>query len=346
MPTANGTARPRGMPALADQRVPRAWATRFTAIDAQACLEGRDGSRPGRGALEAVRALPFALHDGRDGSLRAADIPGVFDPLDQTWLVAMVRLRLDDRALRRRRHTGLKAGMGDTEGQGVPPETGTPQGGTGSPVLAQGSLHEALDRWCAHVVTPPGRGEARWCRAAEDWGSAFRLPEDADRWCRVRPKRRGPCPLQGAPETTHLRRFRRFHPCTQRRCTLLGCACFWRPARHGVPRVRRRTARQKLPAACQRLTAWLKPHRPLPGRACCQRLHARRRGPDNSEGVRGNARARNRFFPGAMDGTCTGLNRRGGTPRSATWEPWTHGRDRVKGGRPRMTEVPRRRVVA
>ena len=33
----------------------------------------------------------------------------------------------------------------------------------------------------------------------------------------------------------------------------LGCELYWMPDRHGVPRVKRRTARQKLQAACRRM---------------------------------------------------------------------------------------------
>ena len=84
--------------------------------------------------------------------------------MDPPGLLDMVRLRLDDRAVLRLRPQWLKAGMLDTEGQVVHPETGTPQGGTGSPVLANGSLPEALALWVEPVVQPHGRGEALWCR--------------------------------------------------------------------------------------------------------------------------------------------------------------------------------------
>jgi hypothetical protein len=67
----------------------------------------------------------------------------------------------------------------------------------------------------------------------------------------------------------------------KRRFTLLGVECAWQAERHGVSRVLRRTARTKLPAAGQRLTAWIKQHRHRPERACFQRLQARLRGHDN-----------------------------------------------------------------
>jgi retron-type reverse transcriptase len=62
----------------------------------------------------------------------------------------------------------LKARIVDPDGQVVHPETGTPQGGTVAPVLANGSLHYALDLWLEQVVKPHGRGEARLCRYADD----------------------------------------------------------------------------------------------------------------------------------------------------------------------------------
>ena len=116
-----------------------------------------------------------------------------------------------------------------------------------------------------------------------------------------------------------------------------GTAC---PASCGAPHAR------QLHAACQRLTAWLTHHRHVPGRACVQRLQARCRGHDHDSGVRGNARALHRVCHGALDWTCTGLKRRGGTRSSDTGEPCTRVLDRVKSARPRLTEVPRRRVCA
>jgi len=184
------------------------------------------------------------------------------------------------------------------------------------------------------------------CRSADAWVWACRLQEDAERFLRVLPKRFATFNLQGAPEKTHLHRFSRFHPSTPRRCTLLGFECYWRPERHGVPRVLRRTARQQLQAAWQRLTAWIKHHRHLPGRAFFQRLHARLRGHYNYDGVRGPARSLTRFFRRAMACLCTWRNRRGGKRRSYTWEECPRALDRVKIARPCMPEAPRRSVFA
>ena len=170
--------------------------------------------------------------------------------------------------------------------------------------------------------------------------------DDAERFYRVLPQRLKQFNLQVAPEKPHLRRLSRFHPSMKRRFTLLGFACAWKADRHGVSRVMRRTARKKLQAACQRLTAWIKHHRHLPERPCFQRLHARLRGHDNYDGVRGNSRSLTRFFRWVIDGTFKWLNRRGGKQNRYTWAQFPRVLDRVKRARPCITEVKRRRVFA
>ena len=114
--------------------------------------------------MDAVRDLTFDLQYGRYGSLVEADVKGFFEPMDQTWLLDMLRVRSDDRAFLHLSRKGLKAGIVDTDGQVVHPEPGTPQGGTVSPGLAHVYLHYALDLWCEKVVKPHGQGEARLCR--------------------------------------------------------------------------------------------------------------------------------------------------------------------------------------
>ena len=346
IPKENGKERPLGIPALEDKLVQLACAKLLTAIYEQDFLDCSYGYRPKRGALDAVRDLTFDLQYGRYGYVVEVDVKGFFDHLDHTWLLDMLRVRIDDRAFLNLIRKWLKAGVLETDGHVVHPNTGTPQGGTVSPVLANAYLHYALDLWFAKVVKAHCRGEALLCRYADDWVCAFRYQDDAERFYRVLPKRLEKFNLQVAPEKTRLLRFSRFHPGMRRRFTFLGFEFFWMPDRHGVPRVKRRTARQKLQAACQRIKAWIKQHRHLPGQAFFQRLNARLRGHYNYYGVRGNSRALNRFFRWAMDCTFKWLNRRGGKRKSCTWEQFNQMLARVKIARPRITEVKRRRVFA
>ena len=346
IPKENGKERPLGIPVLEDKLVQLACAKLLSAIYEQDFLDCSYGYRPGRGAKDAVRDLTFDLQYGRYGYVVEVDIKGFFDHLDHSWLLDRLRVRIDDRAFLNLMRKWLKAGVLEPDGQVVHPETGTPQGGTVSPVLANAYLHYALDLWFTKVVKAHCLGEALLCRYADDWVCAFRYQDDAERFYRVLPKRLEKFNLQVAPEKTRLVRFSRFHPGMQRRFTFLGFEFYWMPDRQGVPRVKRRTARKKLQAACRRIKEWIKQHRHLPGQAFFQRLNARLRGHYNYYGVRGNSRALNRFFRWAMDCTFTWLNRRGGKRKSWTWEQFNQILARVKIARPRITEVKRRRVYA
>ncbi len=79
----------------------------------------------------------------------------------------------------------LKAGILESDGAVVHSESGTPQGGIVSPVLANVYLHYVLDLWFAKVVKVHCRGEALLCRYADDWVCAFRFGDDAERFYRV-----------------------------------------------------------------------------------------------------------------------------------------------------------------
>ena len=79
----------------------------------------------------------------------------------------MLAERIDDGALLRLIRKWLKAGGLDTDGQVLHPVTGTPQGGTVSPVLANVYLHYALDVWFEKVVKRRCRGEACLLRYAD-----------------------------------------------------------------------------------------------------------------------------------------------------------------------------------
>jgi hypothetical protein len=80
---------------------------------------------------------------------------------------------LDAARLLRLLRKWLQAGMLETDGHVVPPETGSPHGGSISPVRANVYLHCALEVWCATGVPAHWRGKALLCRSADDWGCAF-----------------------------------------------------------------------------------------------------------------------------------------------------------------------------
>jgi group II intron reverse transcriptase/maturase len=342
----NGKQRPLGIPALEDKLVQAACARLMTAIYEQDFLDSSYGYRPGRGAGDAVKDLTFDLQYGNYGYLVEADVQGFFDHLDHDKLLAMLSLRIDDRAFVGLIRKWLKAGILEPEGHVVHPDSGTPQGGIVSPVVANAYLHYVLDLWFEKVVKPRCTGEALLCRYADDWVCAFRFREDAERFYRVLPKRLEKFNLRLAPDKTRLLRFSRFHPSMRRRFTFLGFEFFWKEDRKGTPRVMRRTARKRLQGACRRIKEWIQSSRHLLARDFFDGLNRRLRGHYNYYGVHGNSRSLYRFFDWAKQCTFKWLNRRGGKRRSFTWGRFTQLLELVQIAKPRITELSRRRVIA
>jgi RNA-directed DNA polymerase len=136
IPQDNGKERPLGIPALEDKIVQRAVAMVLDAIYEQEFLDVSYGYRAGKSANEAVGDLTFQLQVGRFGYLVEADIQGFFDNIDHDWLLDMLALRIDDTAFLHLRRKWLKAGILEPDGTVIDLETGTPQGGIVSPLLA------------------------------------------------------------------------------------------------------------------------------------------------------------------------------------------------------------------
>jgi retron-type reverse transcriptase len=138
------------------------------AIYEQDFLDCSYGYRPNIGALDAVDRLTIELQFGNYKYLVEADIKGFFDNLDREMLLKMLAERIDDKAMLWLIKKWLDAGVLDTDGKVLHPETGTQQGGIISPILANVYLHNVLDRWFQEVVKPYCSGKAILIRFADD----------------------------------------------------------------------------------------------------------------------------------------------------------------------------------
>ena len=94
----------------------------------------------------------------------------------------MLAERIDDEPFLRLIKKWLKAGVLDTDGTVLRPESGTPQGGIISPVLANVYLHYALDLWFERVFQRSCRGGAFLHRYADDFVCGFGRAEEAERF--------------------------------------------------------------------------------------------------------------------------------------------------------------------
>ena len=137
------------------------------------------------------------------GSGRGHHVAESFDALDHRHLRAILRRRVRDGVLLRLIGKWLKAGVLE-DGCVTHPESGSPQGGVISPVLANAYLHEVLDTWFEQTVKPRLKGRASLIRYADDAVLVFEVEGDARRVLDVLPKRFGKYGLTLHPEKTRL----------------------------------------------------------------------------------------------------------------------------------------------
>lgn len=341
IPKENGKERPLGIPALEDKLVQLACTKLLTAIYEQDFLDCSHGYRPKRSAKDAAIVLRRELQGGRYGYIVEADIQGFFDNLDHDWLLEMLSLRIDDRAFLHLISKWLKAGVLDTDGTVLHPESGSPQGGIISPILANVYLHYALDLWFQKVVKAHCRGKAELCRYADDFVCVFRDKRDAERFYQVLPKRVGKFCLQLEQKKTQIMRFSRSDPHMKQGFSFLGFDFYWKKDRWGTPRVMCRTSRKKLQGACRRVKEWIRQNRHLPGSEFFKGLNSRLRGHYNYYGIKYNYQSLNRFYKWAIECTFKWLNRRGGKRNSYTKETLARILCLIGIARPRITEAIR-----
>jgi len=345
IPKENGTLRPLGIPALEDKLVQLACASVLTAIYEEDFLDFSYAYRPKRSAKEAVTELTFKLQYGIFGYVVEADIKGFFDNMNHDWLLEMLALRIDDQAFINLIRKWLKAGILDTDDKIIDPETGTPQGGIVSPILANVYLHYALDIWFEKVVKKHCQGRATMMRYADDFVCAFQYKTDANRFYKVLPDRLKKFSLEVAPEKTKIIRFNRFHLSMKRHFVFLGFELYWFRDHDGQERVMRRTARKRLQRACREIKDWIRVNRHLEGRKFIIGLNRRLTGHYNYYGLRGNLTSLKRFYRWALKCTCKWLNRRGGKRKTFTWGAFYRAVDRVGIALPVITEKQFQRKV-
>ncbi len=287
--------RPIGIPTFEDKVLQRAVAMGLNAVYEQDFLDCSYGFRPGRSAHDALDALWKHTMGMGGGWVLEADIEAFFDSVNRVQLQQVLSQRVSDGVLRRLVGKWLQAGVME-EGRVYHPDTGTPQGGVISPILANVYLHEVLDKWFVEQVKPRLRGRAFLIRFADDFVMLFEWEEDARRVLDVLPKRFGKYGLRLHPEKTRLVEFRKppdgpsgpgGGPTGS--FDLLGFTHFWSRSRKGNWVVKRKTAASRFSRALRCIGQWCREHRHEPVREQWKALSQKLRGHYGYYGIAGNA---------------------------------------------------------
>lgn len=319
IPKLNGKMRPLGIPAIADKVLQMGVTKILEEIYEQDFLDCSYGYRPRVGALDAVRDLSATLRSGRYHFLVEADIRAFFDRIDHDKLIELLQRRIDDEPFLRLIRKWLKAGVLEPDGAVQHPETGSPQGGIISPMLANIYLHYALDEWFENTVKTHCKGKAYLCRYADDFVCAFECESDAQRFYRVLGLRMERVGLEVAQEKTQLLRFSRQDWTRNGTFEFLGFEFRWGRGRWGKPALKRRTARKKYRASLASFRDWCRAHCRMHKDKFFAALNAKLRGYYNYYGIRGNYESLGDFFYHVTRMLYRELNRRS-QRRSYNWK--------------------------
>ncbi len=200
--------RPIGKPVLEDKIVQRGFNEVVGAVYEADFLGFSYGSRPGRSQHNALDALTVGIERKKVNWVLDADVRGFYDAIDHEWELKFIQHRIADRQVQRQVRQWLKAGVLE-EGEISVPETGTPQGGSVSPLLANIYLHYAFDLWAARW-RKHARGDVIIVRYMDDFVVGFQYREEALRFLSELKKRFRRFNLGLHAEKTRLLEFGRF----------------------------------------------------------------------------------------------------------------------------------------
>lgn len=298
IPKDGGKTRPIGIPTFEDKVLQRAVVMALEPIYEHDFLPCSYGFRPGRSAHQALEDLRKVMMQMGGGWVLEADIESFYDTIDRAQLREMLHQRVRDGVILRLIGKWLRAGVME-KGRVYHPESGTPQGGVISPLLANIYLHVVLDTWFEQVVRPRLRGRAHLVRFADDFVIAFEREEDARRVEAVLPKRFGKYGLRLHPEKTRLVQFRKppwrsnpkaGDPRRPGTFDLLGFTHYWGRSQKGNWVVKHKTAASRFSRTLRRLSEWCRTNRHLPIAEQHRVLSLKLRGHDAYYGITGNCR--------------------------------------------------------
>jgi group II intron reverse transcriptase/maturase len=301
-----GETRPIGIPTFEDKVVQRAVVMLLEPIYEHDFHDGSFGFRANRSAHQALAEVWNATMGVSGGWVLEVDIRQFFDSIDHTHLREFVSRRVRDGVLRRLIGKWLKAGVLEEGGLSFS-ETGTPQGGVISPLLANIYLHYVLDEWFEKDVKPVMRGKVRLIRYADDFVIVFQLKYDADRVMAVISKRFEKYGLAVHPDKAKLIDFR--SPNHTDRCReeksndnekvrrrpetfdLLGFTHYWGKTFKGSWAVKRKTMKSRLARSIQKIEQWCRENRHKPIREQWKELCAKVQGHYVYYGITGNGKS-------------------------------------------------------
>jgi len=260
--------RPLGIPEHEDKVVQKAIAKILNAIYENDFLDCSFGFRPNRNCHDALKILNHYIESKNIKYVVDADIKGFFNNVDHQWMMKFLSHRINDPNLLRILRSFLKGGYME-EGKKYKTDSGTPQGGVISPILANIYLHYVLDLWFERKVRKECRGIAYIVRYADDFVCCFQYKDEAEKFYSELKDRLKEFSLEIAEDKTKIIPFGKFVKESSEKDGIgkpstfdfLGFTHYCSKSHKGSFRVKRKTSRKKIKAKLSQSKDWLKSNR-------------------------------------------------------------------------------------
>jgi group II intron reverse transcriptase/maturase len=236
IPKSNGSERPIGIPAVLDRAIQAGMSSILSGIYEQDFLTCSFGFRQNRGCHHALATISELLRSHGMKYALEVDIRDFFGSLDHKWLRKFLNLRISDKRVLKLIDAWLAAGVIE-DGKWRQSETGTPQGGSISPILSNIYLHYVLDLWFERKLKVRLKGNARLVRYCDDFVILFRNREDMEYLKPLLTARLAQFGLAVAEEKTHMTNLSpraRSGPRDRRCMSFLGFSIFRAKNRNGT----------------------------------------------------------------------------------------------------------------
>lgn len=318
--------RPLGIPAIEDKIVQKAISIILETIYEADFMDFSYGFRPHRSCHQALKSVNDTIMFKPVNYVIEADIKGFFDNVSHDWMMKFLEVRIRDSSLLLLIRRFLKAGYMES-GKLIRSESGTPQGGNLSPVLANIYLHYVLDLWFAKRVEPVMRGHCSVVRYADDFICMVQYEQTARELEKMLRERFAKFGLTVHPEKTRTISFGRSERDNSKRQSrrpntfdFLGLTHYCGCNREGRFLVGRKTSHKKFVRACKQMNDWLRQIRSvLSIKEIWKILTSKLRGHYNYYGVSGNFRMISKFCYETNRLLKRWLNNRSGC-KSFTWK--------------------------
>jgi len=318
IPKANGKLRPLGIPAYEDRLVQGVMAGILSEVYEERFLDCSYGFRPGRSAHQVVRNINQTIMTGKVNYILEADIKGFFDNVDHDWLMKFLEHDIEDKNFLRYIKRFLKSGIMES-GKYINTDTGVPQGGNISPILANVYLHYAVDMWFDKVIKKSSTGMAEMIRYADDIVFCFQYESEAKAFYQELKERLAKFGLELSEEKSKIVKFGRFAGKDSGNFDFLGFTVITGKTRNGKYTPKYKTSEKKLKVKRAKIKKWIQENIRLPIAELIYKTNLRLQGHYNYYGISFNSRKLEGFYEYVKWLIKRGMNRRSQKDKT-TWQ--------------------------